>query len=87
MIFQISFTRQSSTEGFGLGNLRIQMQDAHFDLFLKDIDISKYELQGHIHPRAVGQQRKHKLSGITHLNFNHTNVDQRENASFMFSMY
>lgn len=63
------------------------MQDAHFDLFLKDIDISKYELQGHIHPRAVGQQRKHKLSGITHLNFNHTNVDQRENASFMFSMY
>lgn len=41
------------------------MLDAHFDLFLKDIDTSKYELWGCLHPRAAGQQRKHKLNRTT----------------------
>jgi len=34
-------------------------------LFLKDIDTSKYELWGCLHPRAAGQQRKHKLNRTT----------------------
>lgn len=65
VIFQISITKQSYREGFEPGHFGILMLDAHFDLFLKGIDTSKYELWGYLYPRAAGQQRKHKLNRTT----------------------